>query len=115
MPSKLQFEHLKKARLELVEHSKKQKLSRIPPPSNTKQPRIDDAQSDIGNIDNIKDEATWFWNKNVNKTESDLESREKSDVEEISLDHTLPKTKEIVSIQSYPKKISWNQKIEDRL
>lgn len=90
----------------MIAHSKKQKLSKIPPLSNTKQPCIDDAQFDIGNIDNIKDEATWFWNKNTNKTESDLESREKSDIEEISLDYALPRTKEAVSIQSYPKKIS---------
>lgn len=63
---------------------------------------------------NTKDEITWFWNKNANKTESDLETGEKSD-EKPSLDKALPKIEEVVSMQNILKKISWNQEKEDRL
>ena len=115
MPLKRQLEHLKKVRLASVEHFKKQKLSKIPPPSNTKQPCTDDTQSNTGDMDNTEDEATWFWNESANETESDSESGRKSDVEEPSLDQALPRTKEAVSIQSYPKKISWNQGGKDKL
>ena len=115
MQSKRRLEHLKKARLASVEHFKRQKLSQIPPPSNTKQPRIDDAQSDTADTDNTEDEATWFWNESANETESDSEGGGKSDVEEPSLDQALPRTEEAVSIQSCLKKISWNQEGEDRL
>lgn len=44
-----------------------------------------------------------------------MEDGGKSDVEEPSLDQALPKTKEAVSIQSCPKKLSWNQEGEDKL
>lgn len=63
----------------------------------------------------MEDEATWFWNESANETESDAECGGKSAVEEPSLDQALPGTEEAVSIQSCPKKISWNQKGEDRL
>ena len=93
-------------------------ISQIPPPSNTKQPRIDDAQSstaDTDDTDNTEDEAIWFWNESANETEAESEGGGKSDVEELSLDQALPRTEEPVYIQSCPKKISWNQEREDRL
>lgn len=96
-----------KVRLASIERFKKQKLSQIFSSSNTKQFYIKDAQFDICNInnieDNIKNKITWFWNKNINKTEFNLESERKLN-KQSSLDKALPKTKEAVFMQSVLKK-----------
>lgn len=105
MPLKRRLKYLKIAGLASAEHLKKQKPSEIPPPSNTEQSRIDDAQSDTVGRDNTEDEATWFWNEAANQTESDSEDEGKSDVEEPSLDQTLPGTEEVVFIQSCSREI----------
>lgn len=94
------LKRLKKTRLASVEHFKRQKLSQIFLLSNTKQPRIDNTESNIVDMNNTEDKVIWFWNKSVNKTESDLEGRGKSDIEKSSLDQALVKIKEVVLIQN---------------
>lgn len=103
MPSKHLLKYLKKGKLALIEHFKKQKLSQISPFFNKKQLYIKNAQSDICDINNTKDDTkdktTQFQNKNANKTISNLENRQKSD-EKLSLNKVLPKIKEKVFMQN---------------
>lgn len=51
----------------------------------------------------MEDITTWFWNKSANKTDSDLENRQKWD-KEPTLNKALSKTKEGVSIQNCPRR-----------
>ena len=55
MLSKSWLEDLKKTKLISVEHYKKQKLNQISPLSNMIQPYVDDAQSNIDDINSMED------------------------------------------------------------
>ena len=88
----------------MVKHFKRQKLSQTFYLSNTKQSCIDNALSDIADMDNTEDRPTWFWNKSANEIDSNLKDRRKLDIEEPNLDHVLAQIYKTVFVQNCQKK-----------